>query len=95
MTLKDLEFWGPRPYPTTLTDAHGWPLGMIEPTGKINWLPAANHPTYPFGQVVWNGTMTNGIDHTKGRLLADDESRYVDTLTVIAKLVRVRDEDYG
>lgn len=91
MTKDELEYWGPKPYPCTLEDWRGFPKKIIHPNGTLTDIGSSNIGSVFDGdrgqhmEVVWDGAKPGKHDHTKGRLLSDDDIRYVDTLVVLSR----------
>lgn len=99
-TLKEFTFWPPPPYPCTLVDHNGIPIGTGYPDGTYTLLPTSNIPRsveYE-GQnfiVLWDGTNVDPTGGTtKGRLLPTAGPSYVDSIVAMRKMNRVADEEY-
>lgn len=97
MTKQELDFqWGERPpYPITITDSTGMPLGIKWPDGV--YTPGepsrVGHFTKEGHLIVWDGAMENNTDRTKGRLLAIEGPPYYDSLRIFERWATEGDED--
>ena len=96
MLVKDIEFYYPGgkvPYPITVTNEWGHPIGIQYPDGTFTpCAPSKVGSRDSVGETVWDGALSNEFDNTKGRLLPVDGPPYYDSTRIFEYLATEKDD---